>query len=194
MYMTVLKVNFNTLEKQEYFMDFENRDFLHKWLTSQVDTSREESRMLYSLQYSGNELFFYIQSDKPFPKKNIEKAGMAFVKEFELPAVHNGDRIMFKLFCSAHKIDSKTGRQRFLQSDEERLDWLSRKTTGILGETNAKEIRISNIMIKDKISVPGVEFMGIATVTNEDAFCDMVIKGVGKCKNYGMGLVMYKQL
>ncbi len=194
MFMTVLKVNMNTLKTQEYFMDFENRDFLHKWLTSQVDASREDLHMLYSLQYSGNELFFYIQSDKPFPKKNIERAGIGFVKEFELPDVQNGDRILFKLFCSAHKIDSKTGKQQFLQSDKERLGWLSRKTMGILEDTNAKEVRISNIMIKNNISVPGVEFMGVATVTNADAFRDMVTKGVGKCKNYGMGLMMYKHL
>lgn len=191
MYMTVLKANHESLQNREYLMDFSDMEFIHRWLTSQMDADRQSEHILFSIKYQKRDMFFYIQSDSKFPLKNVERAGMFFVKSFSLPEIHDNDQIIFNLFCSA---DKTTGdkRRTFIQEQNKREEWLINKTKHCLAGLKTKEIRLDTLLIKNGVKVPGVEFTGIGTVSDAKKFKEMVQNGIGRCKNYGFGLMLYK--
>ena len=187
MYMTVLEVNFDTLKNQKYFMDFNDMNFMHRWFTSQIGKRREEEHLLFRMMYSDTSLFIYIQTDYPFPTKNVEKAGAKVFNQFEISELNNGDSVNFKILCSANR---KSG---FITEESERKIWFNNKTSPFLDVIELKEIRLSNVKIKNDKKIQYVEYMGSAKIKDKDAFMEAVNNGIGKCKNYGLGLFLFKK-
>ncbi len=190
MYMTVLKINHETLQKQEYPVDFNNMEFLHRWLTSQFGKGREEEKMLFRLIYTKESVFFYIQSKDPFPEKNVERAGMSVFGSFQVEKPAVGEQISFKLFCSAEKASGD--KRYFILDPKEREAWLKRKLSEGLENISVKETNLSSVTIKDGRKIRGVEFSGIAVISDPEVFFAMVESGIGRCKNYGLGLLLFK--
>ena len=47
MFMTVLKIDFDSLQNRAYLMKIDDGDFMHKWLTSQMGCERTDQHILY---------------------------------------------------------------------------------------------------------------------------------------------------
>lgn len=188
MYMTVLKADFESLSKKEYYVDFENGEWMHKWLTSQCNKSRAEEKILYRIDKTSQELFLYIQSLHPFPDKNLQKAGLKQVKVFSLQAP--SDQVSFKITCSAGITKDK--KFQFLQKEEERLEWVKNKLTPFMQDVSIRETKKQSASIKGKTRLPGAEYVGFGKITDQQAFMEAVANGFGKAKNYGFGLMLYR--
>lgn len=188
MYMTVLKADFESLSKKEYPVDFENGEWMHKWLTSQCNKSRAEEKILYRIDKTQKEMYLYIQSLHEFPQKNLQRAGLKQVKSFILSVPT--DYVSFKITCSAGT--TKEGKYQFLQKEEERIDWVKKKLSPFMQDISVKETKLQSASIKGKVRLPGAEYEGYGIVTNLNAFQDAVTNGFGKAKNYGFGLMLYK--
>ena len=197
MYMTVIKINNETLANQEYFMDFSDMDFMHKWVTSQVHNSREEENILYRFEDSKNDkgtIWLYIQTDNPFPQKNIGRAGMGFFRSKEIKDINPGDKVYFKLLGSADKKDFVTQKNVFIKDINKRRDWLKRKFESCAEITDFRETGITKKTIKGGVNITAADFEGYAVITDPEKFLKIVHKGVGRCKNYGLGLVMFNKV
>ncbi len=194
MYMTVLKATFDSIQNGEYLMKFESGEFVHKWLTSQFDCNRSDGQILYRIENTKDSLYLYVQSKIPLPIKNITRAGMEMVRSYKIEEVCSGCSIVFKILYSSH--ESKDGKRYFIKNPETRIRKFCERLelNAGLDSIKLKEIAIKTTSIKNEVKMSCVEYVGIGTVTNHERFMNAVSKGLGHGKNYGMGLLLYKEI
>lgn len=195
MYMTVLRATADTIKNAEYVMDFDDGDYIHRWLTSQVHTDRADAQILYRIIKSQEAIYLYVQSKDAFPEKNIKRAGMKLLKSFETG--DPGDRpITFNIFCSPNKTifcpDSNKSKKQFLIDQAERKEWLEKKLSPFMSNITIIEDHIDNMLIKNGKKIRGAYFTGTGKVTDLQKYREAVAKGFGDCKCYGMGLLLCK--
>lgn len=199
MFMTVLVANMNTMMARENFMDFNDRNFLHRWLTSQTHTDRVTEKILYRIERTENALYFYVQTLHPFLEHNLRKAGLKKLSSFEVRVPEDG-KITFKIFCTSHRQnhgDDRNGKVKayFIKDESERIERMKGRLAPFMTDLHIEEKKTDRVLFKkgeQYRKVPGSEFVGNGTVTDRDAFLEAVANGFGKSKNYGMGLLLYK--
>lgn len=194
MYMTVLKATFDSIRNGEYLMKFESGEFMHKWITSQFNCTRMDGQILYRIENTKETMYLYVQSKMPLPQKNIARAGMEVVRSYEIADLYPGCNIVFKMLYSSHV--SKDGKRFFIKNPEDRIRKLCERlqlNAGLSG-IKVKEIGIRTVAIKNDVKMECVEYIGIGTVTEYERFMNAVSNGFGHGKNYGMGLLLYKEI
>jgi hypothetical protein len=190
MYMTVLKADFQSLSNQKYPMNLNDSDFMHKWLTSQLDMTRRDAGLLYYIKPTETALFVYVQTNVPFPTHNVASAGMEVVQSFRLRKPQGDMRFVINCCPSKSTLGHKT---RILETPELRQAWLINHLPGI-SVTQVRENRFGVLRIKEGVNVPCVEFTGKGFITDPNTFFKAVSSGIGRCKNYGAGLLLYKEI
>ena len=190
MYMTVLRASFESLRHREYIMDFDDGDFMHKWLTDQFDSSRAEKNILYRIDRRKDGVYLYVQSDDVFPERNIRRAGLEKRLSFEI-TVKDGDRIAFCLFGSSNTTGDDH-KKVFIKDADARLAWVARKLGDSVSDLLVKEVKTDTVMVKGEQYVRGADYMGTCIVEDAGKFLDIVNHGIGRVKNYGMGLLLFK--
>ena len=183
MFMTVLKATFESVQKAEYPMFFNNGDWMHHWMTSQVHTTRAEENLLYRVIKTDAAIYLYIQSKHEFPKKNLEKAGLVFVKSFPIKASKN-QMVQFDIFCSTND------QNLFLTDPEARKEWLTRKLSPFMSDLKITEDHIANASGKGNVKARGTYFKGSGVIIDPEKYESAAEKGFGKFKCYGMGLLL----
>ena len=198
MFTTVLRSTFNTMRNGSYIMHFDDAEWMHHWYTSQTDVTREESKLTYRVDKSKDAIYLTIVSDKPFPLKNIDRAGMEVVevKEYDLKP---GDVVLFRLFCSPAK--TQDNKKRIIHDKSEREEWIRNKLCRCMQDIRIKEDHQSSFVLDKRnkkagevtIRVYGWEYQGYARVTDSEALKDLMLSGIGKFKCYGMGQLLCKK-
>ena len=193
MFMTVLKCDFETMKTAKYPMFFNNKDFLHKWVTSQFHLDRLNETILYRVDHKSDGIYLYVQSKDPFPRKNLENAGMRFLFSFELQA-GNDFPCEFQISCTPNV--SRNKKKLFIKDQDGRIEWLKQRLAPFMSNLYVAEMQTDKIDVKKKdgttFSIPYSEFKGYGIITDKDAFLNAVQNGFGYAKNYGMGLMIYK--
>lgn len=190
MFMSVFKMDFESLNNCENLLMVDNGESMHKWVTTLLDSKRSEKNILYRVDKEKDSVYIYIQSDAPIIVNNIKKIGMKFVKQFELRST-NG-RVMFKLRC--HPTHNVGNKRMYILNKEDRLEYVKRYLSDCLDIENVFESSTNTNRIKENSRVTFCDFVGTGTVKNADLFMAKVQKGIGKCKCYGAGMLMFKEL
>ncbi len=200
MYMTVLNINYDTMKEMDENIDYSNMNSIHQWLTGRFHKSRKDAHILFKFITMGKDLKVYIQSDDPFPAQNIEKAGAKLISCFELPKVKAGDTILFRINCSADKYMAGKKNSEFITDSNERVEWLKRKTDPAMEILNIQELQKSRYISEKtdkktgklkKTKIQFIEYMGMACVSDPESFMEMIHNGIGRFKNYGLGMLLY---
>lgn len=203
-------------------------DVLHRL---EIDARRGELRLLVqsTVKPDWSEILerkdFLADADEDFACKEI---GASYA------AIENGMRLRFRLRANPTKRiggkyqhpdekkreefakkfrDEKNRRRIFMNTDEERLEWLRQKGA-VKIEKDKKTgggFRLANVTVKEdvqnvaefqknKIKVKrddskapmifgSIVFEGILEVTDAEQFCKALVKGIGSGKAYGFGLL-----
>ena len=188
MYMTVLKIDFDSLQTRSYLMKIDDGDFMHKWLTSQMDCERVDQHILYRVDKFTDSIYIYIQSDSAFNLKNVQKSGMSVVKQFEINCV--GDKIAFAVRCfPTHRVGDK---RLYILDATERENYIKRILSHCIDVETIGEIRSARYLVKGNKSLTFCDFSGTGTIKSYSDFMDTVRHGIGKCKCYGAGMLLFK--
>lgn len=193
MYMTVLKMNKESILNAVSLLDINSSNSIHQWITSKQDVSRKDNELLYKLIYQNNEIYLYIQSKTPFNIENIENYGFIYIKSFNL--IFNCSLISFDL--QAFPYVTKNNKRYYIKDYQKRIEWLqkyfSKCGLQLLEAIDYKQSK--TILDKDKIKeIPTSSFKGIAKVIDKNIFKQAVINGFGRFKNYGCGLLLFKEV
>ncbi len=197
MYMTVLKADFDSLRSQEFPVNVNDANFMHKWITSQFDSTRTEEQILTFTDICKDAVYLYIQSKREFPEKNISRAGFKKLISFPVQAPKT-PYITFKIFTTP--VRRQDDKMRYLTTPEERSTWLVEKLDSCLTDIQVKEVNQRNVVVRKKttnangFTFTGTEFVGRAKITDKEAFMKLITKGIGREKVYGSGLLLFKEL
>ena len=191
MYMTVLKMDFNSLLNRSYYMNIDSGEFMHKWLTSQFDCERRDLNILYRVDKTENGVYIYIQSDSEMPEKNITNAGLSLIKKFNTE-IGIDDNVMFSVRCLPMLHDKE--KALYIKSHEQRIEYVKNRLSACMYVEDVKEGNIGTYFIKNNHRITGSDFFGIGKITDIELFNNIVRKGIGKCKCYGMGLLLFKKV
>lgn len=188
MFITVLKIDFDSLQNRAYLMKVDDGDFMHRWLTSQMDCERVDQHILYRVDKFTDSIYIYIQSDSAFNLKNVQKSGMHVVKQFELDCEKN--RIAFNIRCfPTHKVGNK---RLYILNTDDRMNYVKRILSRYIDVESLTENRSAMYSVKGNVKLTFCDFSGVGTVKNMGNFMDIVRHGIGKCKCYGAGMILFK--
>lgn len=160
---------------------FQHRTAMELFEETQAEKPREAFGVLFRLEKpSGQAPYFLIQS-KVCPQH--APAGVE-IKEFSVPQFEVGDVVTFKLSVNAIIRGARVTPVPLEDMDE----WVANKLSGGLGDVAIiTHTRDTNRDSKMAIQVDVVE--GFAVVTDPEALTQMIVKGVGRAKSYGCGLL-----
>ena len=189
MFMTVLKADFQTLKNRKYFMDFNDPYFIHKWITSQIKSSQADAGIKFRIDKLKDSVFLYIQSEDEFPLKNVSNAGMELVNVFELKEATG--RISFRLTAETVK---RAEREIHLNTAEEKELWARKRLEPYLDDLQIRIAQMGRFRAKNKVYCPYADFIGTGIIKDPKEFYQLIEKGVGRGKAFGMGLLLYKEV
>ena len=190
MFMTVLKADIESLSQKTIYVNYSDEQWMHQWLTSQFDKSRDEENILYKLDMQQDGIYLYIQSNDRFPEKNLAKAGFKLADSIELPAPDPNGRIEFRISCSAQK--KRDNKPYFVQNEEDRIEWVKERLSPFMKDIFVVEKKRCSACVKREYRLQGADYEGFGTVTDPEMFMETVSRGIGKAKCYGFGLLMYQ--
>lgn len=190
MFMTVLKIDFESLQNRTYLMKVDDGDFMHRWLTSQMDCERVDQHILYRVDKTPDSIYLYIQSDSEFNLKNIKDSGMSVVKQFEITCTR--DKIAFAVRCfPTHRVVDK---RLYILDATERENYIKRVLSRCIDVETIGEIRSARYSVKGNAKLTFCDFSGTGTIKNYADFMNVVRHGIGKCKCYGAGMILFKEV
>ena len=192
MFMTVLKMTRNSILSATDLLNINSSDSVHKWLTNQQDTHRAEGKILYKIIQNKDEIYMYIQSKDKFNLTNIEKYGFELVKEFENNLKDTGIYVFdLQTFpCKTHD-----NRRYFLKDINDRYMWLQNQFKKYdIDLLECQEYSQNDIIFdKDKVkNIPTSTFRGKIQINNPKLAQELIENGLGRFKNYGLGLILIK--
>lgn len=190
MFMTVLKIDFDSLQNRAYLMKVDDGDFMHRWLTSQMDCERVDQHILYRVDKTPDSIYVYIQSDSEFNLKNVQKSGIRVVKQFEINCT--SDKIAFAVRCfPTHKVGDK---RLYILNAADRENYIRRVLSRCIDVETIGEIRSARYSVKGDAKLTFCDFSGVGTVKNVSNFMNVIRHGIGKCKCYGAGMILFKDV
>lgn len=194
MYATLLTQNLQSYLSCEHPVNVDDGNEMHKFVTRLVNTTRQQNHVLYYVKKSHNTYSVYIQSDAPIHESpEMTKAGFMLVKSINLDdKVKHASDIRFVVKVFPYKCTQK--KRLYLQDAQARKDWMLRKLVegGMDVHMLHEVLNEKQYFTKDKtVTHNAVTFTGTATVTDITAFQTMVRNGIGKLKNYGLGMFMF---
>ena len=199
MYMTVLKMDKNSILTAEKPLDLTKTYDVHQWVTYQQDRKREEDKILYRVYNRENAMFLYIQTLTPFNIDGIDRYGLTFVRSFDVEELYRqtSGEIHFDVQCyPCVKRCGQKGRY-FLNDRNERKQWLEKQLEKHGAELQScLEYKIGTINANKNrqtpLYLPTVCFKGTLTITDEEKFLELILNGLGRLKTFGLGLVLFR--
>lgn len=203
MYMTVFEMSKDSLRRSRNFLNLKNGNTVHRWITSRQHSRRDEGEILYRIMQQNNSYFLYVQSKDPFNVSDASEYGLTLNKSFNVEKMFEnlavGDRIVFNTVVTPVRVNKAgSGKKEFIQNYIDRQKWVNRKFhEGGLKDVSYREEQIGQLAFtrnKTEIRVPFVEVSGSARIIDKEKFLQMVKAGVGKHKNFGAGLIMFRSV
>ena len=206
MYLTKLLLPLNSWKTAEVLRDCQK---MHCLISSLFDSSRQEKNLLYRSRIEKNWLALYLYSD--IQLKNLPE-GIHISGERNLMLwledMKKGKSYGFDLLTSpSRKVfqpgqdKEKNSQRRILRRVQERMDWLNRKA----GQNGfqilqVQEMSAPRIYGRHKDSKGGsmywnvYHYQGILCIMDEEKFRQVMQKGIGPGKAYGLGMLLVKNL
>lgn len=192
MYMTVFKMTRSSILAAENLLDINSSNSLHRWLTAQQNISRADGKILYKIISKDDELYLYIQSKDKFNIDNLSTYGFVYVKDFEvldiLPEVCSFDLQTFPYKTYQNK-------RYYIKNLPDRYKWLQKYFSNHGIELlDCVEYKQSSIIL-DKVYrkyIPTSSFRGTIRITDQTLAKQLIENGIGRFKNYGLGLMLVK--
>lgn len=199
MYVTVLKANVDSVLNRQHYLNFFDGGAMHKWLTMQQDSSRANGGILYRVMQNKNDIFIYVQTYTPFNLQNIEKYGLTYYGQIDvedlLPKSENQVVTFDAVLWPSKK---HAGKDYYLKDEEERRAWVENKfekngaTVISMNEYGNVSIQMKRPEQEKKIKLTAITVRGTAVVSDVEKFAGMIGAGVGKLKNFGAGMILFK--
>lgn len=193
MYLTVLKMTRQSVLSAPKLLDVQSTNSVHQWLTGRQDKSRAENKLLYKLITNGDEIYLYIQSLSEFNTENVGAVGFELVKVFDLESRNYEDLTYFDVQTFPYK--TVNDKRYYIKDTAERYDWLKRQfeKNGIelldFTEYKQSDIVLDNNQLK---RIPTSSFRGRMKVVDPIKAEVFITNGMGRMKNYGLGLILVK--
>ena len=192
MHMTVLKMTRSSILAAENLLDINSTNSVHRWLTAQQDISRAEGKILYKIISKDDELYVYIQSKDKFNINGLSTYGFVYVKDFEvldiLPEICSFDLQTFPY--KTHK-----SKRYYIKSLQDRYKWLQKYFSNhgieLLDCVEYKQSFITMDKVYRKY-IPTSSFKGTIHITDQNLAKQLLEDGIGRFKNYGLGLMLVK--
>lgn len=200
MYLWRIKMSLASRSARDILTDTQK---MHQRITDLFDSSRKDGHLLYRYKISGTALFLYISSSIPILKERIrndmELTGSKDMSDW-LDSMTEGKRMRFEIVTlPSKKVKNPSGhsRREYLKDHETRLNWLLTK-----GQQNGfsilavQENPAEGIYCKHKSSsggtlrLPSWRYSGVLQVEDAELFKDVVQKGLGPEKAYGLGMLL----
>ena len=199
MHLHVYKLNFQSLKKSHRKINLEDGNKVHKMLTEACNSTRAESKLLYRLVYRQDEVLLYVQTCKEIDHAVLESFGFCEVTTIDmqekLQNIKEGDVVRFNIRVFPSKYE-ENGTKQYIKNEKERVGWIMHKFGEhglLLTERSFLEKNTSmSIFVKNqkRTAIKSNEYEGYGIITDMEAFKQLVITGLGKCKNYGLGLAL----
>lgn len=193
MYLTVLKMTRQSVLSAPKLLDVQSTNSVHQWLTGRQDKSRAENKLLYKLITNGDEIYLYIQSLSEFNTENVGAVGFELVKVFDLESRNYEDLTYFDVQTFPYK--TVNDKRYYIKDTAERYDWLKKQfeKNGIelldFTEYKQSDIVLDNNQLK---RIPTSSFRGRMRVVDPIKAEVFITNGMGRMKNYGLGLILVK--
>lgn len=193
MYLTVLKMTRQSVLSAPKLLDVQSTNSVHQWLTGRQDKSRAENKLLYKIITNGDEIYLYIQSLSEFNTENVGAVGFELVKVFDLDSRNYEDLTYFDVQTFPYK--TVNDKRYYIKDTAERYDWLKRQfeKNGIelldFTEYKQSDIVLDNNQLK---RIPTSSFRGRMNVVDPIKAEVFITNGMGRMKNYGLGLILVK--
>lgn len=193
MYLTVLKMTRQSVLSAPKLLDVQSTNSVHQWLTGRQDKSRAENKLLYKLITNGDEIYLYIQSLSEFNTENVGAVGFELVKVFDLESRNYEKLTYFDVQTFPYK--TVNDKRYYIKDTAERYDWLKRQfeKNGIelldFTEYKQSDIVLDNNQLK---RIPTSSFRGRMKVVDPIKAEVFITNGMGRMKNYGLGLILVK--
>ena len=193
MYLTVLKMTRQSVLSAPKLLDVQSTNSVHQWLTGRQDKSRAENKLLYKLITNGDEIYLYIQSLSEFNTENVGAVGFELVKVFDLESRNYEDLTYFDVQTFPYK--TVNDKRYYIKDTAERYDWLKKQfeKNGIelldFTEYKQSDIVLDNNQLK---RIPTSSFRGRMKVVDPIKAEVFITNGMGRMKNYGLGLILVK--
>lgn len=193
MYLTVLKMTRQSVLSAPKLLDVQSTNSIHQWLTGRQDKSRAENKLLYKIITNGDEIYLYIQSLSEFNTENVGAVGFELVKVFDLDSRNYEELTYFDVQTFPYK--TVNDKRYYIKDTAERYDWLKRQfeKNGIelldFTEYKQSDIVLDNNQLK---RIPTSSFRGRMKVVDPIKAEVFITNGMGRMKNYGLGLILVK--
>ena len=197
MYLTVLKADRKSLLNRTKYVDYYHGNKMHKWLLEQQNASRESENLLYRVMPGDDEIFVYIYSKSKFNAGEAEKYGLKEIKAPDIKELIDQAEKRGSFSFDVLAIPQRRNKERswFIKDPEERERWLKEKFERYGIDIDCVEYRLVNAVFgKDDRHSPshGTCFKGVAHLRDDSRLSDVITNGIGRCKNYGAGMVLIK--
>ena len=194
--LNVFRIDEKSMEKRNNYINMEDGDAMHKFLTASIGSQRHEADLLYRIIYTKDSAFLYVSSNKDCSVKFIESFGFVFVKEINLEKhladKAEGDKVTFDIKLLPYKRHHDDF--IYIRSPEERMRWVKEKLSkcGIDVQTiMEKELdKLYHKRSTGHIKISANVYTGIAKITNKDALLKAISSGVGRKKCFGAGMLL----
>ena len=193
MYLTVLKMTRQSVLSAPKLLDVQSTNSVHQWLTGRQDKSRVENKLLYKIITNGDEIYLYIQSLSEFNTENVGAVGFELVKVFDLDSRNYEDLTYFDVQTFPYK--TVNDKRYYIKDTAERYDWLKiqfeKNGIELLDFTEYKQsdIVLDNNQLKH---ISTSSFRGRMRVVDPIKAEVFITNGMGRMKNYGLGLILVK--
>ena len=160
----------------------------------------ERTRKLWRLDTLNGELYLLILSENRIDLSSVSEQ-FGYDSSFEsksydslLDRITNGSRWRFRIKANPtiQKYDEKKGRGKVLAhiTPEYQSEWLRKQAEKYGFSLNDGEWLVTGSRYKkDKVKMLAVTYEGFLTVTDADAFKSALVKGIGREKAFGMGML-----
>lgn len=163
---------------------------MHKRVQSLIAPQRSQADLLWAVE--GDTLFLQTNGEPVFPERLPAKYATAPAHIQSVTPPLEGETVTFTAWLNPTKMEGATRRRLFLDSPEDRLAWVHRRFAGPLSDISVREVeqaRLRGEKAGKSIVVVAVRFEISGTVSDADAFAELLRNGVGRGKAYGCGLL-----
>ena len=177
---------------------------MHQLVTGLFSAARKDAEILYRCRVRGALAELYMYSAVPIDTQRIlpgmRLAGQRDITSW-LMSMEAGDIQGFQILTAPNKKiageGSKNSRRRMLRTQEERLNWLSRKAEQGGFRILCADESTAQKIVGQHASEAGGRFMidaycytGRLQITDAEAFRRSIQEGIGPEKAYGLGMLL----
>ncbi|MET1071741.1 MAG: type I-E CRISPR-associated protein Cas6/Cse3/CasE [Umezawaea sp.] len=208
MFLSTLAIN---VTSREFRRDHANIHDMHRTVMSafpnitESTPARQAHAVLWRLDRAGDGFVQYVQSRTEPDWGHLPAGHLTSPAEVRplwpvLDAVEEGRRLAFRIVANPTWCEAKSRKRLVHREPERQVEWLIRKGRqhgfvipevgpGPDVEPSAIPTLVGRKNAATKITVEAVRFDGHLVVTDEEAFTEAVVGGIGRAKAYGCGLI-----